>query len=1242
MGFTTEQQAVIDARNSNVLVSAAAGSGKTTVLVERIIQRITGENPIDIDKLLVVTFTKAAAASMKEKILAAIQKKLAENPDDKHLQRQETLVHGAQITTIDSFCQYIIRNNFNDIGLDPSYRVGDEGEMRLLQADVMEELLEDRYTEGNGDFLNCMEYFATGSRDEGVEEYILSLYKYAMSMPFPEKWLSERAEDYSVKEEDFEAEPFVKMSKRLIKNKIAESIQNLSMALAISNEPDGPYMYADLLEIELEQAQKLVAATEEKSFDEIRASIINANFARLSGKKDDSVNKDKREQAKNYRNQAKNVIEDLQNNYFAEDKKTICEHMEFAKKPVQILAGLAKSFKERFDEKKREKGIIDFGDMEHLALQIILNGGAKQYRDFFEEVMIDEYQDSNDVQECLLSAISGESEAVYNRFMVGDVKQSIYKFRLAKPEIFMDKMEKYSWDDGDSQRKISLHNNFRSRSQVLDSVNFVFEQVMGEDLGKVSYDEDARLVTGGSFTDSGADDENFATELLLVNTKGAASDEAREIEARAIALRIRELMENGIVSGDNGELRKVRYGDIVILLRTNKGWDETFRKVLASRGIPAYVESRTGYFSATEVVTVLNFLRILDNPRQDVALVGVMHSAIGEFTDEELALIKAYDKHMDNERLDSGSFYDILTRVVSTDVEALKEGVVIPDDLLNKIKDFVDLIDEYRIKAEYLPVNELIRDILDETHYGEYCASMPGGTKRLANLNMLKEKAADYEKTSFSGVFHFVRYIEQLEKFEVDYGEANVLDENADVVRIMSIHKSKGLEFPIVFLSGMAKKFNYMDVNKSVVLDVDFGIGTFAIDLQKRIKYKNLRKTIMGESMKMDILGEEMRILYVAMTRAKDKLIMTGQTKLNEGDKPKSGELGTELLKYSSYRNIKGNEEKQPYLLPFYLRNGADCYQDLILMALSRHPVYEELCNAGGVSCDQLKEERKLTPFVFRIISPEELTAEEIGSEVTSEIRLKRLLTGDIDSDISVDASVMNMFDDRFSDTYAFKAFDKLFVKTTVTELKRAQLEQKDEPAHVIYDEEEIVPAFVGKKEQKAQGAARGTIYHRVMELLYESDKITPDSKINRLPEWIKEMESEGRIPDNASETVNPADVRKFYDSDAGKRMRAAYDNGGLHRESPFMMGISANKINEEFPESELVLIQGIIDVWFEEGEDIVLLDYKTDKVKEGRELAEKYKIQLDYYQEALERITKKKVKERIIYSFTLGETISV
>ena len=1253
MGFTNEQQAVIDARNSNVLVSAAAGSGKTTVLVERIIQRITGETPIDIDRLLVVTFTKAAAAQMKEKILLAIQKKLIEEPDNAHLQRQETLVHGAQITTIDSFCQYVIRNNFNDIDLDPSYRVGDEGEMKLLRGDVLEELLEDKYAEEDEGFLNCTEYFATGNNDKKLEEFILQLYDYAMSMPFPEEWLEERMSDYSLDEAEFDDAFFVKMAMEYAMQVLAECKERYKLAVHLSEESDGPHMYGELMETELEAVEKILSK-KDMSYNELRTEIHNISFGKLSTGRDPSVNKDKREEAKNHRDYVKKEIAKLAEAYFAEDKATIIKHMELAKEPVAYLARLAIEFKQRFDEKKREKGIIDFGDMEHLALSILIRKNDKgeyeptntalQYRDYFEEVMIDEYQDSNNVQEMLLSAVSGEASGRYNRFMVGDVKQSIYKFRLARPEIFMEKMGTYSLDEKADTRKISLHNNFRSRREVLDSANYIFEQIMGKDLGGVKYDEDAALVTGASFPEAQTPGA-YSSELMLANVNGLKSQSARELEAKMVAQRIDELMKSAKVKDGEDSLRSIKYSDIVILLRATSGWDDVFKKALEERGIPAYIESKTGYFSATEVVTVLNVLNVLSNPRQDIPLVSVMHSPIGNFTDEELAIIKAHDQSLEKGIFDGDSYFDCLCRCIG-------ENSLNDETLRDKICKFVEMISLFREKSTFLPVSELIKYIFEETGYYHYNAALPQGEIRAANLNMLIEKAVDYEKTSFKGLFHFVRYIEQLSKYEVDYGEAGMLDEHADVVRIMSIHKSKGLEFPIVFVSGMSKSFNYMDVNSSVVSDMDLGIGTVSMDLEHRIKYKTLRKSVIDNYMKTDILGEEMRILYVAMTRAKEKLIMTGQIKKGADDKIPASDIRSILAGLMRFRKRGAIAGEQPYLLPTFQRNAASSYQELVLMALARHPSFSKLAALVGVGCDSVPDDNGIPvtskndeyiDFDFRVMEKEDIKGAEAGAQIGGEMRL-----GDLNSAMSSDEEELKAFYvDRFADEYAHENLNKLFIKTTVTELKKAKLEEENEPAHKLINDESYIPAFVSKESEVFKGAARGTVYHKVMELIYEDgsndNSYTEfEERLENLPEWFKYLEDEGRIPVTQTECVNPADIEAFCDSEAGKRMRIAMENDLLHRESPFMMGVSANRVDKELPEDEMVLIQGIIDVWFEEDDGIVLLDYKTDKVKSGDELVNKYKIQLELYSEALERITNKKVKEQIIYSFTLGETIAV
>jgi ATP-dependent helicase/nuclease subunit A len=1299
MGFTVEQQSVIDARNSNVLVSAAAGSGKTTVLVERIIQRITGDKPIDIDRLLVVTFTKAAASSMKDKILEAISKKLEEDPGNAHLQRQETLVHGAQITTIDSFCQYVIRNNFNEIGLDPSYRVGDEGEMKLLMQDVLAELLEEKYAEGDEAFLNCTEYFSTGKDDTRIEDFILSLYNYAMSMPFPEDWLIERKSDYEIDEACFEEAFFVKDCKKLTAQLLEECEMRLQMALSLASAPDGPYVYCDLLEKELGMISG-IRESGDYSFDELRAALLNVSFDRLPSKKDDSVNADKREAAKDHRNYVKKKLTELTEKFFSEDKKTICKHMNYAKEPVAVLADLAISFKEKFDAKKREKGIIDFGDMEHLALQILVKNedgkfvptnAARQYRDYYEEVMIDEYQDSNNVQEMLLSVISGEEIGNYNRFMVGDVKQSIYKFRLARPEIFMEKMESYGSEVDAKKRKISLHNNFRSRREVLDSVNYIFEQIMGKDLGGVSYNDDAALIAGASFEKPDNPDE-FATEYLFVDAGDEKKDGSRELEARMIAARIKELMADGVVSAKDGGFRKVRYSDIVILMRATSGFEDIIKKVFDEQGIPAYIESKSGYFSAIEVEVILNLLRVISNPLQDIPLVSVMHSPICGFSDEELAIIKAVDRKRNISPLAGSSFYEILKRSIDDEAEgtasdggSVKENneasdtekADIPESIKNKIRKLVDLITKLRYHSEFLPVNELIKEIYELTGYYEYCAALPGGERRSANLNMLAEKAAVYEKTSYRGVFHFVRYIEQLGKYEVDFGEAGTLDENADVVRLMSIHKSKGLEFPICFVAGMSKSFNFRDIYNSVVSDMDLGIGTHAIDLEKRILYRTLRKRMMEETMKMDILGEEMRILYVAMTRAKEKLILTGSMKLGNPEKKSASDFGPKLTALKRFRNRDRIEGDQPYLLPFFLRSTASSYQDLLLMALARHPAYKTLCDMAEADCEAVDESCGISvssirgddnsyvvPYKFRIFTAKELEASEFIEDLGLDMKLKDIAVLNAD-----EKALSDSFKEKFLEKYAYVNLGRLFVKTTVSELKKAAYVDENEPVHDIGpkvgspdEDDENIPSFVKASDKKLFGAERGTVYHKIMELIYDNngaradafqgtddstgnkvDKFTSyDERLKTPGSWIEYLEETGMLADGAGDCVNTEDITAFCSSSVGLRMKTAMEAGHLHRESQFMMGVSSERIDKELPPEELVLIQGIIDVWFEEDDGIVLLDYKTDKVRSGDELIHRYKVQLDYYQEALERITGKKVKERIIYSFTLGETISV
>ncbi|MBQ3797957.1 MAG: helicase-exonuclease AddAB subunit AddA [Butyrivibrio sp.] len=1245
--FTKEQQAVIDARNCNILVSAAAGSGKTAVLVERIIQMISKD--LDIDHLLVVTFTKAAASQMREKITLAIQDSLLKDPDNKHLQKQETLIHNAQITTIDSFCQYVLRNNFNAIGIDPSFHVGDDGEMWLLQDEVMSELLESEYQkadeEENSDFLYAMEYFGTGSSDRKVEEYIQQLYRFAMSMPWPEDWIKERARDYDVRCDKFEDLDFVAACMEHAKISMGEMLQSLSAADRVSCESDGPYMYGDTLEADKSSVEALLRYdTYDALFDGLRA----VSFGRLPVKKDDSVNPEKREYVQKLRKKVKDGFQKLTETYFALPAGTVLDQMALCDRAVKELCRLTLRYKELFDEKKREKHLIDFSDMEHFALNILVNHPsddeciglsaeeildkctpspvALEYRDYYREVLIDEYQDSNNVQELILRSISGDDPAVSERFMVGDVKQSIYKFRLARPEIFMEKLDTYSKEEGSADHRIDLHKNFRSRKEVLEITNYIFEKIMGRDLGSVAYDEDARLVTGALYETPKME---VSPELIMFESSSepgsALSDyDSRQKEALVIAERIHELMK------ENSELR---YKDIVILLRSLSGWDDTFKKVLADQGIPAYVESKSGYFDAYEISVMINLLTIVDNPSQDIPLVSVMKSCIGGFSDEELSKLRILVDSDEKASYELSFYYGIK----ALDADKTDDN----NPLSEKLHKFVEIIEDLRKRSVYTPVHELLQYILDITGFDTYCLAMPAGSQRKANIDQLMNKALAFEKTSFKGLFHFIRYVEHMKIVQVDYGEADILDENADVVRIMSIHKSKGLEFPVVFVSGTTKGFNKMDIQGDLISDMDLGLGVKCVDLENRVKYDTLKRIIIAGKMQTDNLGEEMRVLYVALTRAKEKLIITAAVK----------KLLEEIT--ATLRSIPALVSERA-ILPYSFRAGAVSYFDLILSSLIRHPSFETVLDKLSIPKDDYLQYADkggaLPALTVKALTEEEIIRDMVKKDVATLLR-RQELESDI---ISIDKDLADRLTAKFESRYAYESLKGLFTKTTVTELKKHKLEEMgetfDKPADYGAEYEDApIENPAGKSAKKLTGAERGTAYHRIMEILDDAvygdeslmgkalDKDGSGDVSKQLFSWLCRMRDKGMIPEEYLGCVWTPDIVTFLSTELGQRMGEAFRRGQLVREKPFMMGIPASDLDPKFPQEEMVLIQGIIDAWFLEGDDIILMDYKTDKVKEPKELIDRYQIQLDLYKRALEAATKRKVKEVYIYSFGLG-----
>ncbi|MCR5558640.1 MAG: helicase-exonuclease AddAB subunit AddA [Butyrivibrio sp.] len=1254
--FTDEQQAVIDARKCNILVSAAAGSGKTAVLVERIIRMI--EKDMDIDHFLVVTFTKAAAAQMREKITDAIQKSLLADPENKHLQKQETLIHNAQITTIDSFCQYVLKNNFNTIGIDPSFHVGDEGEMRLLQEEVMADLLEEEYQLESEDFLYCMEYFGSGHSDKKVEEYILSLYRFAMSMPWPEDWINERAGDYDVTQADPNELDFIRRCVEKAKLSIKGMLQNIETAESVCCESDGPYAYGATIDDDKASIEALLPYdTYDALFDGIRA----LTFGKLKPIKDDSVNPDKKEYVQKLRDKVKKEQQSLTNKFFALPLGTMIDQMALCDRAVKELCRLTLRFKELFDAKKREKQIIDFSDMEHFALQILVEHPSKEeceglsvqeiidkcrpstvaleYRDYYKEVLVDEYQDSNNVQELILRSISGDIPDPSERFMVGDVKQSIYKFRLARPELFMEKLDSYSKEKGARDHRIDLHKNFRSRKEVLEITNYIFEKIMGRDLGSVDYDMDARLVTGALYPDPLMD---VSPEVIMFDSEsdadGDLSDyDSRQKEALVISERIHSLME---------EDRELKYKDIVILLRSLSGWDETFKKVLDDQGIPTYIESKSGYFDAAEVAIMLDMLTVIDNPSVDIPLVSVMHSAIGGFSDDELARLRIMVNE-DKEAQAEESFYRAL-KIIAAGSES--------EAPLDKLRGFIEFIEDLRAFSVYTPVHELLQYIIAKTGFDTYCLALPSGSQRKANLDQLLSKALAFEKTSFKGLFHFVRYIEHMKVVQVDYGEAGILDENADVVRVMSIHKSKGLEFPVVFVSGTSKGFNKMDTQGDLIADMDYGLGVKCIDIEHRVKYDTLKRLMIVDKMVSDNLGEELRVLYVALTRAKEKLIITGSVK-----KP-ADEIAS-ILKQVPALATSGA------LLPYSFRAGAGSYLDLILLSIIRHPAFEKVLEKLEISGDIYAEyvdrqglKENVSPsgdktggvplLTVTALTDDEIIAAMVKKEVQALVRKKELE----ENTVSFDKDLADRLTAKFESKYAYESLKGLFTKTTVTELKKHMLEEMgeafDKPMEFDAEYEGEGDGNIDGGEpvsgsvKKLTGAERGTAYHRVMEILdksiYGDEKLMNDAALKGdiskpLFAWLCGMVDKNMIPEEYKRCVWTPDINTFLSTNLGQRMGKAFREGKLMREKPFMMGIPASDLDPKFPKEEMVLIQGIIDAWFLEGDDIVLMDYKTDKVKEPSELIKRYQIQLDLYKRALEAATKKKVKEVYIYSFGLG-----
>ena len=1203
MTWTKEQQQVIDLRNRNILVSAAAGSGKTAVLVERIKELVLDKkHPVDIDHLLVVTFTNAAAAQMKERVAKALEKALQENPSDVRLQQQAALVQNAQITTIDSFCLYVLRNHFHEIGLEPNFRIGDEGELKLLREDVMTGLFEQCYEEKHPGFLHLISCYGTSRSDAPVRDMIFKLYSYAQSYPWPKQWLREALSCYEIKtEQELEQAPFIEMTVEYGKQMVKGYLEQAEHYHELCQDVDGPYMYEEACEQDVERMEELLSCSTYQDFYE---ELGKCKFATLGRAKDYIGSPEKQEQVKTERKKLKDGIGKLKSDCFVLTFQEILEQLTLVQPSAEALAEVTERFIDAFTERKQDKNLVDFSDLEHFALEILVEEEtgkptetAKEFQNAYEEIMIDEYQDSNYVQETILRTISREVVGQNNLFMVGDVKQSIYRFRLARPELFMEKFDTYETTDAPCQR-IDLHKNFRSRDTVLTFTNDIFYRIMKRNLGGVDYTDEAALYCGADYP-AGEKEDAFDSEILLTTTQELEEGtkqqiSKQELEAKLIADRIRKMVgKEEVVDEETGEFRKVRYGDIVILLRSLSEWADLFAEVLNANGIPAHTVSRTGYFSALEIRTVLNYLRILDNPRQDIPLAAVLKSPMAGLSDEQLARLRllAEDK----------PYHQCVKMFLEAEEELTEKESTADEDMRAKLKRFSETYKKLRRQTMDIPMHELLQKVLKETGYARYASALPAGRQRLANLHMLSEKAIAYEKTSYRGLYHLIRYIDELQKYDVDFGEAELVGENEDAVNIMSIHKSKGLEFPVCFVSGMGKSFNKQDSRSKMILHPNLGVGLDIIEEDRRIKVPAFFKKVIARQTELESLGEELRVLYVAFTRAKEKLIITGCIK------------DEEMLQ--QIREIYCGSNRKA--LNFKERAEAKTFLEWILPAA-----------AASGSWDKVS-----------YVTPWSMLEDEAAHQITEHVSLRQR----VQQAEEVSDTLYEKIKEQLSYQYPHPDAIHLVTKYSVSELKHRamrELAAKEEEDVTPKFLEEVstpyVPAFMEGKAEVNQGALRGTAMHRLMEC-YDFTKMPDcsDEFAENIKKQLTGLVQMGKVSEDMQKLIRIPSVELFLKSQLAPRMKAAAMRDDLFREKPFVMG------NHEM-EEEMVLIQGIIDVFWVEEDGIVLLDYKTDRVDSATRLRDMYKEQMDLYAEALERIFPLPVKEKYLYSFRLNQAIEV
>ena len=1192
--WTNEQKQAIEEKGSNILVAAAAGSGKTAVLVERIINRILNDK-IDIDKLLVVTFTNAAASEMRERILDAIYKKIEEDPSNIELQRQITLLNKASICTIHSFCLDVIRNNFYEINISPNFRIGDTAEIELLKQETLDDLFEKKYFEEDEDFLKLVDTYTGYRGDEPLKELVMEIYKFIQSSPFPRKWLEEKVEEFNIKDLslDFAKTKWGKLILEEYEKNIEETILGLKNVKQDLDSNPELEKFSQVIRLDLENLELLKANLD--SWDKVYE--LSQRFSFTKWPVDRKIQSSIKDEAKEKRDKINKKFKGIKDKIFIYTSKEAIQDLQEVYEILKLLKKVVLEFEETYGKVKLERNVIDFNDIEHLALKILLKEEdgkyvptevAKKYKDKFEEIAIDEYQDSNMVQEYILTSISKGN----NIFMVGDVKQSIYKFRQAMPELFLGKYEKYKLKKDKTENddlKIQLFKNFRSRENILSTSNLVFQEIMSKKLGDVEYNEDEYLNLGANYPDIENVDFAGKTEIDVINLNKNQIEEETEdtenneriedsiLEAKYVAKKIQELINSNYYVFDKKQgYRKITYKDIVVLLRSTATLAPIYEKEIADLGMPVFSDTSSEYLNSVEIQTIISVLKIIDNPMQDIPLVTVMRSMIGGFTDNDLIEIRLTDKNC--------NFYESI----------LKAQVQVSEELRIKINNFLEKIENWREANEYLNLDELIWKIYLDTGYYNYVGLMQNGKLRQANLKMLFERAKQYESASFKGLFNFINFIDKLKLSSGDLGSAKIIGENEDVIRIMSIHKSKGLEFPVVFLSSTGKKFNMQDLNKKVLLHQDIGLGPTYTNYEKKIEYPTLAKEAIKIVTKREVLAEEMRVLYVALTRAKEKLVITGIEKdVNDSIDSKQKEL--EIYK----DNIEN--KMNPNLVGKY-----KSYIDWI-----------ELVYLKNKDKDIMK---------FHIINKKDILKENTEEKEENKDIIKEI------QNRAVSKENINKIKQELEWKYKFEESVELPSELSVSKIKELKNNVQLQNQEVSFAK----PNFLIEKTELT-GAQKGTIMHLCLQKLNHKEEYD----LEKLKRMVKSLVEKEIILQKEADSVNYNKILEFFKSEIWQEMKEAKL---VEQEKPFYFNIKANEIYDVKSEED-ILVQGIIDLYYiNKDDELVLVDYKTDYVENNNEeiLKEKYDIQLAIYKKALEKALDRKVDKVYVYSTWLGRAITI